>query len=405
MTPEARAAQVMAEALEGASQKTERFWFNRLPAFASAIKLSRRAQNLYLAYVSFASREEMKAWPSLETILAKTELSERSYQAARAELSRKGLICFTGRFSHKSKIYLARIEPFVFEVDTNSPDFAWYTANLVKGRANKSFARSEQIVRSISSKVLGKNDMDSTEFEETPSSPTEEEQSNTKNSVLGASLRSASETYQEKETSSMLDLSDLVVSQPTSIKAPLSVLPETESPRAESITLDASMLVEEPAAKKGRAKKPARVKAEKAPGVPLKDRADDVSKLIWRHCENFKRVSNGAEYMPNFGKDGKAAKALIKTYGIEKCLEFDDAFFSTADAFVKNSGYDFCVFKGVINRLVLKKSNEIARVVAGPRVGQRTIPLETPTESVWKEWDGKQWVTHRVAKIPLGELE
>jgi hypothetical protein len=113
----------------------------------------------------------------------------------------------------------------------------------------------------------------------------------------------------------------------------------------ESNTLDSSLLEEAPAKKKGK-------KAAKPP-KPVARQTPDVEMLISRHRDSY-LYSCGEPYSTSaLAKDCKAAKALLKTYGLEKCLELNDAFFSSQDPFVKNSGFDFQTFRGVINRLVI----------------------------------------------------
>jgi hypothetical protein len=140
-----------------------------------------------------------------------------------------------------------------------------------------------------------------------------------------------------EEKSSMLDnLDGIIIIDPASSMLDSSAFEESKPPK-----------------KRGR---PAKAKA--APvvkgnaAVPVQDRLDAASKLICRHMDNF-AAALGKSYAPMLGADTKAAKALIKTYTLDLCLELNDKFFASQDSFIKNSEYDFGTFKGTVNRLIL----------------------------------------------------
>lgn len=144
---------------------------------------------------------------------------------------------------------------------------------------------------------------------------------------------------------------------------------------------------------------PGNAQPPKRIGRPLKDQPGDAHQLLSYHCENFKKRF-GEDYMPNFGRDLKLARLMLKSYRLDRLQELNDAYFRSGDPFYKNGGFQFGLFKVAIPKLVVstprapRKTSEALDLV----VGQKRFYGETPTEKVWEEWNGSEWVENRVAK-------
>lgn len=67
-------------------------------------------------------------------------------------------------------------------------------------------------------------------------------------------------------------------------------------------------------------------------------------------CQKYKKVLN-TDYIPNFGKDKKIIKDLLKIKTVDEIKRLIGDFFSMKDDFVQKSGYTVGVFKSVINKL------------------------------------------------------
>jgi hypothetical protein len=197
----------------------------------------------------------------------------------------------------------------------------------------------------------------------------------------GEAQPDTSTTAGKGEESSMLDASK------TAPGAPAPAAPGKEPP-APGAALQGSDLVEDGAPGKRK-------------GTPLKDRTDPVSKLLWHHCQNFKRVT-GHDYYPKFEREGPHASQLLKAYDLETLKRINDLFFASKDQFILDAGHTFAIFRSQINKLISTspeaRTHRSQTSTGSLKKGARQLMAETLTEMVYDEWDGEKWVEVREPK-------
>jgi hypothetical protein len=59
-------------------------------------------------------------------------------------------------------------------------------------------------------------------------------------------------------------------------------------------------------------------------------------------------------YMPNWAKEGKLTKDMLRVHGIDKLRELKKAFFSSQDSFIQNSDYSIGAFKANLNKIIVE---------------------------------------------------
>lgn len=63
----------------------------------------------------------------------------------------------------------------------------------------------------------------------------------------------------------------------------------------------------------------------------------------------------GKPYTPNWGKEGKLVKEMLKIHSLQELRELRQEFFRSDDSFVKNSDYSIGIFKTQLNKLIAAK--------------------------------------------------
>ena len=82
-----------------------------------------------------------------------------------------------------------------------------------------------------------------------------------------------------------------------------------------------------------------------------KDADPDVKTFILEWIEIWSQKF-GKPYTPNWGKDGKLIKEMLKIHSIQELRELRQEFFRSDDTFVKASDYSIGIFKTQINKLI-----------------------------------------------------
>jgi hypothetical protein len=98
---------------------------------------------------------------------------------------------------------------------------------------------------------------------------------------------------------------------------------------------------------------------QKAPALPQDNSSNEnqpqseVNQAIGHYLELFE-AATGEKAIITKGKDHQLIKTILTTYGIEKTLALLDAYFETADDFVKERGYSLGLFKSNLTSLLVK---------------------------------------------------
>jgi len=83
----------------------------------------------------------------------------------------------------------------------------------------------------------------------------------------------------------------------------------------------------------------------------------NVRSFILEWNESFSKKFNQT-YMPNWAKEGKLTKDMLRVHGIDKLRELRKAFFSSQDSFIKNSDYSIGAFKANLNRIIVELATD-----------------------------------------------
>ena len=155
------------------------------------------------------------------------------------------------------------------------------------------------------------------------------------------------------------------------------------APGGPATSLPGSALTEEP---------------QKRKGVKLEDRKDPSSRLLSRHCINFKNTY-GHECSVNFSRDMKLAGELLEILPLDVLQRASDSFFQDKEPFVRQAGHPFSLFKFNVNKYTSRcpapKSQASDTRPVVPRAGEITPWERVGNEMVRKEWDGKKWLEFR----------
>ena len=87
---------------------------------------------------------------------------------------------------------------------------------------------------------------------------------------------------------------------------------------------------------------------------------ETTNKVFNYFCSKWED-KNGKRYAPNYGKDKKIFKDLLKEHSDTDICKCIDRFFTQKDDFAKQVGYTVGVFKSQFNRLRVKKSGGITQ--------------------------------------------
>jgi hypothetical protein len=104
---------------------------------------------------------------------------------------------------------------------------------------------------------------------------------------------------------------------------------------------------------------------QKAPALALdnsssKDQPQsEMNQAIGYYLELFE-AATGEKAIITKGKDHQLIKTILTTYGIEKTLALLDAYFETADDFVRERGYSLGLFKSNLTSLLVKYKEQEA---------------------------------------------
>ena len=83
----------------------------------------------------------------------------------------------------------------------------------------------------------------------------------------------------------------------------------------------------------------------------------DVKTFILEWTESFSKKFN-QPYTPNWAKEGKLVKEMLKIHSLPKLRELMKDFFSSPDPFIKNAGYTIGVFKTQLNKLIVERETD-----------------------------------------------
>lgn len=385
-------------------------------------RLSQNELRLFLSLIKHAHNGDGKVWCSRSILLEDTGLHKTGFKAAKNGLARKGLICFevsvdSGVRSRKGLqqvFWVAQEAPFKFAVTPRGHGFEFYGTAIrdqkVAGKRTKKGGRS--------AKVIGFGPQNRTHIrvlKQTPPRVLKQDpliSSNIASKISVIRENSGGDKTKGDKTIDVLLRStccdplrgSTTSDHPSDESCPLDSL---EPISYESCPQDLSSF--EPSDLKADVKPSAGTSTEETPataeaakpgrkGTPLSDRSDAVGRVLARHCENFEKMT-GQKFMPDFGKDGRLIKALIKVHPIERLLDFNDAFFRDTDPFIRNSGYSVSVFKVSVNRYAVRKPIRTGAAKSGEIAeGTRTAPLETATETIFKEFKAGKWIEVRIPK-------
>ena len=89
--------------------------------------------------------------------------------------------------------------------------------------------------------------------------------------------------------------------------------------------------------------------------MSAKKKADpDVKTFILEWIEIWSQKF-GKPYTPNWGKDGKLVKEMLKIHSLPELRELRDDFFRANDPFIAQSGYSIGFFKTMLNKLIASR--------------------------------------------------
>jgi len=91
--------------------------------------------------------------------------------------------------------------------------------------------------------------------------------------------------------------------------------------------------------------------------VSAKKADPDTKTFILEWGESFSKKFNET-YMPNWAKEGKLTKNMLRVHGIDRLRELKKAFFSSQDSFIKSSDYSIGAFKANLNKVIVELARD-----------------------------------------------
>lgn len=410
--------------------------------------LSGVAVKLLAVFGGYAHRKSgSKCWVSREVLRRVSGLSARGLVDANSELVRYGVISFSNRPGRKCKnrtTWVAPDKPFRFALPTKGQEFAEYnrmiqrfkdlkrgvvgsakTAQPIIGKSAKTRMVKVQSLHLSPGKIGFKAPQISAQIG-VRGAPEAGIEAGIETSSLGTATHKGScarpggndmkdtTTATGREGSSMLDSFEPAPLKLNKDIRGLEDIPEPKvkpprpprkakklRPRGlEGITAkEPAGSTKPPRKKKAKAKKPAA--KTKRVSKKLADYGTPQHDLLDRHCKNFLKRFN-RDFMPNFSRDLKTAKDLLRVHKIANLFKYNDDFFTIRnDKFIEDDGFTFAMFRMRINKLVVrtKGTTQAKAPVSGTiPVGARRNITDRGYEDYWEEWSGSRWVPYSKKK-------